>query len=104
MCKKCKHGGNKIKKVVTNKHTFPVAVPIIPEFLYQIRHQHDRFTTPKITTTTTTTPQTPFGFNETYYPDPAAPLDFIGIFQGLFREDEKNVKKSNNFKMMITQI
>jgi len=55
-----------------------IVVPIIPEFLYQIRHQHDRFTTPKITTTTTTTPQTPFGFNETYYPDPAAPLDFIG--------------------------
>lgn len=53
-------------------------VPIIPEFLYAIRHQHDRFTTPRITTTTTTTPQTPFGFNETYYGDPAAPFDFIG--------------------------
>jgi hypothetical protein len=56
------------------------SVPIIPEFLYSIRHQHDHFTTPRIriTTTTTTTPQTPFGFNETNYGDPAAPFDFIG--------------------------
>jgi len=57
-----------------------IVVPIIPEFLYSIRHQHDHFTTPRIritTTTTTTTPQTPFGFNETFYGDPAAPLDFI---------------------------
>ena len=59
---------------------FFFSVPIIPEFLYSIRHQHDHFTTPRIriTTTTTTTPQTPFGFNETFYGDPAAPLDFIG--------------------------
>jgi DHA1 family solute carrier family 18 vesicular amine transporter 1/2 len=56
-----------------------IVVPIIPEFLYSIRHQHDHFTTPRhrITTTTTTTPQTPFGFNETNYGDPAAPFDFI---------------------------
>ena len=56
------------------------SVPIIPEFLYSIRHQHDHFTTPRIriTTTITTTPQTPFGFNETNYGDPAAPFDFIG--------------------------
>jgi len=53
-------------------------VPIIPEFLYAIRHQHDRFTTPRITSTTTTTLRTPFAFNETYYGDPAAPFDFIG--------------------------
>ena len=52
-----------------------VAVPIIPEFLYAIRHQHDRFTTPRITSTTTTSPQTPFGFNETYYGDPAVLFD-----------------------------
>merc|ERR1712051_1093314 len=56
-----------------------IVVPIIPEFLYSIRHQHDHFTTPRhrITTTTTTPPQTPFGFNETNYGDPAAPFDFI---------------------------
>ena len=52
-----------------------LAVPIIPEFLYAIRHQHDRFTTPRITSTTTTSPQTPFGFNETYYGDPAVLFD-----------------------------
>jgi len=53
-------------------------VPIIPEFLYAIRHQHDRFTTPRVTSSTTTTLQTPFAFNETYYGDPAAPFDFMG--------------------------
>ena len=62
--------------LLTNVSFF--SVPIIPEFLYAIRHQHDRFTTPRITSTTTTTLRTPFAFNETYYGDPAAPFDFIG--------------------------
>ena len=52
------------------------SVPIIPEFLYAIRHQNDRFTTPPPTTTTHKL-QTPFGYNDTLYGNPAAPIDFI---------------------------
>ena len=56
------------------------SVPIIPEFLYTIRHQNDRFTTPRTTptTTTTSTPLTPFAFNDTLYDlDPEAPIDYM---------------------------
>lgn len=50
-------------------------VPIIPEFLYAIRHQNDRFTTAPPTTVRVTQPYTPFGYNDTLYPNPAAPID-----------------------------
>ena len=56
------------------KVPFHITVPIIPEFLYTIRHQYDTTIAPPPTTTTTTTraPQTPWGYNETYYDvDPA---------------------------------
>eukprot|EP00093_Oithona_nana_P013395 13395.XXX_540865_544646_1 [CDS] Oithona nana genome sequencing. len=60
-------------------------VPIIPEFLYDVRHQYDTTPIPAPTTTTqTTTPRTPFGYNETYYDvDPAI------IFEGSSNNDEE---------------
>jgi len=73
-------------------------VPIIPEFLYAIRHQHDRFTTPRITSTTTTTPQTPFGFNESYYGDPAAPFDFIGDGSDENNNEEPSYSSNNDYQ------
>ena len=62
-----------------------LSVPIIPEFLYNIRHRNDlttwtpplRSTTPRTTTPTTTDTVTPFGFNETYYDLDPIPLDLI---------------------------
>ena len=68
-----------------NKWSYFSTVPIIPEFLYDVRHQYDTTPIPAPTTTTqTTTPRTPFGYNETYYDvDPAI------IFEGSSNNGEE---------------
>lgn len=77
-----------------------LAVPIIPEFLYTIRHQNDRFTTPpsaRRTTTTTTTLQTPYGFNDTDYMGPDAPLDYIISKNGEEEYDDPPTYSSDEY-------
>ena len=68
-----------------NKWFLLSTVPIIPEFLYDVRHQYDTTPmAPPTTTTTSTTPQTPFGYNDTYYDvDPAI------LFEGSSNNDEE---------------
>ena len=60
---------------------FFATVPIIPEFLYDVRHQYDTtpMTPPTLRSTTTMTSlRTPFGYNETYYDvDPAIGLEYV---------------------------
>ena len=71
-----------------NKWFLLSTVPIIPEFLYDVRHQYDTTPmAPPTTTTTSTTPQTPFGYNDTYYDvDPAI------LFEGSSNNDEEEFK------------
>jgi len=68
-------------------------VPIIPEFLYTIRHQNDKTTTTITTTTTTILTTNNFTYDADY--DPAAPIEEL--------LDENDQNSSNDYEEKMSQ-
>ena len=69
------------------------SVPIIPEFLYTIRHQNDKTTTTITTTTTTILTTNNFTYDADY--DPAAPIEEL--------LDENDQDSSKDYEEKISQ-